>query len=1730
MLFVFTLGQAQTVLINPNQEGGFELGNSFADNGWTTVNASTNTWAIGNVPAWQTGTNSAFVTNNGGGAWAYTATLSQASHFYRDIAFPAGETNITLTFDWRGNGNDGNYDNLQVYVTDLAITPNTAGPTSTGTTTTGWTGYTNGTNGYYLTRINGTTTPTTTTAVSYTFTTAQATFCAGTTKRLIFTWKNDGSFGSNPPASVDNISLVTSCSGPSAIAATAVQYNSFQANWNALTDAIGYALEYRATGATNWTPFQGNPVNGTSAVISGLTAGTTYQYRVSALGAVCNTPSNIISATPTCPLPTGITSSLVTINSATISWNAPANAPGNGYFYEVRTSGAAGSGATGLVTSGTTLAGVTSAQLSSLTPATSYSVYVRSSCDASTSSNWTSAFTLKTSCLVETAPTLVENFSTATGSSPSFCWSEATGVLSATPTLVAANSEWLASTGFANTGTNVGIKTNLYSSGNEWLISQAIDLGTTTDFRLKYDMAVTSYNGLLAQTTLGTHKVDVLISTDGGTTWSNANILKTYTGAGSYSNTGATETISLAAYTGVIKIAFVATTTSTSPDIDFHIDNFVVEEIPSCAEPTSPLALATTATTATISWTAPSPAPAGGYEYEIRTSGAAGSGATGLTTNGVTAAGVLTTNITGLTANTNYTAYIRSNCGGGALSPWISKTFFTGYCTPAPSSVDASGITNVSVGTINNTTVAETGNYGDYTALSTDLTIGAPDTVRITYATGYTYGTKIWIDFNNDLDFTDAGELIYSGLSSFVNPTTLKANFIIPVGAPQGLHRMRIGGTDNDAGPSDACYTGAYGTFEDYTVNIVCPTTILAPTAPVGDIVCATQTADLAITGISGASLSWYNAATAGTLVNSDDTYTTDALAATTSYWVEQSFTGCSAISPRTEVIAIVTPVNLTLTPIDNTCNGYAAGSFALGTVNCGTAPFEYSVNGGAFGAIPTNLAAGTYSIIVRDAALGLSQPISVVVGEPSTVIPTPITANTSVCEDATSKIVTAQPSVFNTGSVVVSFDLAAQPTEAIGAANTDTIATAVMQALPAGAIITSVTMTMPGITALGTSWQADIRLGAAGAILNTAAAGTGAANGAGAFNYTRTLPNSSVNAAGGTVYLTYWDNVDDNVSAPESTFPIGTGVATITVQYNLPDVNSISWWTAPTGGTQLGTAPTLETVGTSVLPSPAATGTYTFYAQTTKNGCNSVTRSPLVVTVLNNPEPVITASNPVLCNGSSIFLISSSATGNVWSTSATATNDSLSVNAAGSYTVTVTDANGCVGTSAPYVTTITALPVVSAGTDQTVCANSNVTLVGSGTPTLTWNNNVTNNTPFVATATNSYIVTGTAANGCVNRDTVTVTVNALPVPVIAGDLAICSGDSTLLVASAATGIVWSTSPTATNDSIYVDAAGSYTVTQTDANGCVGTSAPAVVTINALPTINAGADIAVCQNGQAILFATGGQTYTWTGNITNGVSFVATATNSYVVTGTDANGCMDKDTVVVTVNPLPTVEAGANQTLCGSGSVTLTATGATVYSWNNGVVNGTPFTAPVGTNVYVVTGIDALGCANTDVVTVTVNNVPVATATAANQLTIVASPAGMSYQWIDCATNTPILGANNQTFTATENGSYKVIVTGMGGCADTSACVNINSVGLENNQADLGISLYPNPTTGNVFVNMPATEEATITVFDAQGKVVMTLENAQNGSVIELSEVQYGMYMIQVANANGSNTFRIVKN
>ncbi|MEY5132695.1 MAG: hypothetical protein RLZZ198_699, partial [Bacteroidota bacterium] len=104
-------------------------------------------------------------------------------------------------------------------------------------------------------------------------------------------------------------------------------------------------------------------------------------------------------------------------------------------------------------------------------------------------------------------------------------------------------------------------------------------------------------------------------------------------------------------------------------------------------------------------------------------------------------------------------------------------------------------------------------------------------------------------------------------------------------------------------------------------------------------------------------------------------------------------------------------------------------------------------------------------------------------------------------------------------------------------------------------------------------------------------------------------------------------------------------------------------------------------------------------------------------------------------------------------------------------------------------------------------------------------------------------------------------------------------------------------------------------------------------------------------------------------------AFAPNATQTYTVTGTDANGCTNTAQVQVAVNALPVVSAGANQAVCTGTAVTLSGSGASTYVWNNNIQNGTSFT-PNATQTYTVIGTDANGCTNTAQVLVTVNPLP----------------------------------------------------------------------------------------------------------------------------------------------------------
>lgn len=310
---------------------------------------------------------------------------------------------------------------------------------------------------------------------------------------------------------------------------------------------------------------------------------------------------------------------------------------------------------------------------------------------------------------------------------------------------------------------------------------------------------------------------------------------------------------------------------------------------------------------------------------------------------------------------------------------------------------------------------------------------------------------------------------------------------------------------------------------------------------------------------------------------------------------------------------------------------------------------------------------------------------------------------------------------------------------------------------------------------------------------------------------------------------------------------------------------------------------------------------------------------------------------------------------------------------------------------------------------------------------------------------------------------------------------------------------------------------------------------------NSIPAPSA-TGASVCGGATATLTATATETngvLSWfdvaTGGtaLGTGVSFVTpaiTATTSYWVEEA-VTGCPEsaRTEVIVTVTgTAPTVNAGSDVTICAGESVTLTATGTGTITWDNGVTQGQAF-VPTATTTYTVTITDG-SCTNTDNVIVTVNELPTAVATVSNSTTITATPAGQSYQWINCSTETPIASQTAATFVATENGSYAVIVTNTSGCVDTSACVTINQVGIEDNTFENSVSVYPNPTKGKVTISIAENQLATVVVYNALGKVVSTANNVQNGTVLDITSNQAGIYLFKVTTDKGSNIFRVVRN
>lgn len=570
--------------------------------------------------------------------------------------------------------------------------------------------------------------------------------------------------------------------------------------------------------------------------------------------------------------------------------------------------------------------------------------------------------------------------------------------------------------------------------------------------------------------------------------------------------------------------------------------------------------------------------------------------------------------------------------------------------------------------------------------------------------------------------------------------------------------------------------------------------------------------------------------------------------------------------------------------------------------------------------------------------------------------------------------------------------------------------------------------------------------------------------------------------------------------------------------------------------------------------------GTYAVVV-TDARGCTSSSTA----TVAEPSAIVLTETHlDVDCNNASTGSIDLTATGGTpayayaWDNGAT--TEDISGLAAATYTVTLTDANGCTATLGVTVTEPSAISiVVTSTTSPSACGTpdgaADITVSG-GTPAynFVWSTGATTE-DLSGVVSGSYDVMVTDNNGCTSS--ATVAISDINPPVITVDNVtdlLCNGastgaiDVTLSAGTSPYGTSWDNG--STTEDLASITAGTYVLTVTDAAGCVAietvtVAEPSAITINAISTniscnglTDGSVDITL---GGGIV--AGAYTIAWT----DGASFAdsnedisALPAATYTVTVTDDNACTATASYTI-IDPAPVAVTGvASDVNCNGGadgSIDVTATGGTVssvytYAWTDG---GT-FTSstedlsaiPVGTYDVVVT--DDNGCSATASFTLSEPTAIALSASSSDEingndgsvnLTVSGGVSPYTFAWDN--------GATTEDLTGVAGGTYTVTVTDANGCTDQVTVVVSSQVGLlEVN--DVKVSVYPNPGNGIFFVQLSSIKSSSdmIIVRDAIGREVVSMNVTKTISTIDLSTQESGVYFVEITSGSAKVTQKVV--
>jgi Concanavalin A-like lectin/glucanases superfamily/Secretion system C-terminal sorting domain len=391
-------------------------------------------------------------------------------------------------------------------------------------------------------------------------------------------------------------------------------------------------------------------------------------------------------------------------------------------------------------------------------------------------------------------------------------------------------------------------------------------------------------------------------------------------------------------------------------------------------------------------------------------------------------------------------------------------------------------------------------------------------------------------------------------------------------------------------------------------------------------------------------------------------------------------------------------------------------------------------------------------------------------------------------------------------------------------------------------------------------------------------------------------------------------------------------------------------------------------------------------------------------------------------------------------------------------------------------------------------------------------------------------------------------------------DLYACNGGSVTLTGTGASTYLWA--PNVNNGSTFTPSINqTYTLTGFDANGCSAWDQTNILLEQF--SINAGQDLSICQGDSAVLTATGSPNIIWNNNdVSNGIPFFPLNSGYITAFATSANGCLASDSVLLTINPAPLIDAGPDLFTCPGDSITLLATGANNLVWNNSIPNDTTF-VPLASATYVVSGEDNLGCTGSDTLQLFYGTFPDLNAgpdqsVCFGQEVTLTGTGGIFMYWdnnipdgvpfvpqtsgsyvLNGASNEGCLGTdtvfvsvnaassntisaaaidsytiNGQTYTA--SGTYTQILTNSVGC-DSLLTINLtlDFTGLA--ETEQLFSLFPNPVK-DIFVIAVAPEliGQELEMRNLEGKRVLSQLMLTANQAVNIQALPAGIYFLQI--------------